>query len=174
MARYFRSIPAFLAMAAAPVFAQEDLQTIGQIEAVFDGETLSQTTVSYLAEGKREGTASLMTVSGYTSLTIFSIEGRPISIEAMYSSTATPDPTSRPMSITISYFPTGLTPYWTSEDASESARITFDRLDTATDTPHASGTFEAVLCLVAELGEDADLGNCKPIAGRFDTQLILD
>lgn len=64
MVRFFRSIPAFLVLAAAPSFAQEDLHAIGQIEAVFDDETLSQTTVSYLTEGKREGTASLMTVSG--------------------------------------------------------------------------------------------------------------
>jgi len=174
MARNFHLLTVILGLAATPVFAQQDLQKIGQIEAEFDGETLSQTTVSYQDQGKREGTASLMSLSGYTSLSIFSVEGQPISIEVMYSSTAAPDPTSRPMSITISYFPTGLTPYWTSEDAPEPARITFDRLDTAMDTPHASGTFDAVLCLVAELGEDADLGNCKPITGRFDTQLIPD
>lgn len=175
MAHIFcRSIPAFLVLAAAPAFAQEDLQTIGQIEAVFDGETLSQTTVSYLEEGEREGTASLLTVSGYTSLSIFSVEGRPISIEAMYSSTATPDATSRPTGITISYFPNGLTHYWTSEGAPEPARLTFEQLDTGTDTPLARGAFEALLCVVAELGEEANLDDCRPITGRFDTQLILD
>lgn len=173
MARHLHLIPAFLLL-AAPVFAQQDLQTIGKIEAEFDGETLSQTTVSYLANGKREGTASLTTVGGYASLSIFAVEGRPIAIDAMYSSTATPDPTSRPMNITINYFPTGFTSYWASEDAPEPVRITFDQLDTRTDSPYARGTFEGVLCFVSELNAPADLGNCKPIAGRFDTQLILD
>lgn len=173
MARHLHFIPAFLIL-AAPVFAQEDLQTIGQIEAEFDGKTLSQTTVSYLAEGKREGTASLMIVSGYTSLSIYAVEGGPISIEAMYTSTSTPDPSSSPLDMTIGYFPSGLTSYWSSEDAPAPVRITFDQLDTATDTPYARGTFEAVLCLVAEMGEEADIGNCKPITGRFDTQLILE
>ncbi|MEX0969673.1 MAG: hypothetical protein WD046_04405 [Paracoccaceae bacterium] len=173
MARLFYVILAFLTL-AAPVFAQEDLQTIGQIEAAFDGETLSQTTVSYLAEGKREGTASLMTTSGYTSLSIYAAEGGPISIEVMYSTTATPDQNSRPIDVTISYFPSGLAPYWTSEDAPEPAQIVFELLDTATDEPYARGTFEAVLCRVAQLGDEADIDNCKPISGRFDTGLILD
>ncbi len=173
MVRLLSAIPAFL-MLTAPVFAQEDLQTIGQIEAVFDGETLSQSTASFLAEGKREGTASLITVSGYTSLSIYAVEGRPISIEVMYRATPTPDLSSRPLDVTISYFPTGLSPYWTSEGAPEQAQIAFEALETATDRASARGTFEAVLCLVAKLGEQADIENCKPITGRFDTQLILD
>jgi hypothetical protein len=174
MARNFLPLTAVLVLAAAPVFAQQDLQTIGQIEAEFDGETLSQTTVSYLDEVKREGTASLTTSSGYTGLSIYAVEGRPISIEAMYASTAMPDPTSRPVSMTIGYFPNGFTSYWTSEDAPEPVRITFDQLDTGTDAPHARGTFEAVLCFVAEMNAGPDIDNCKPITGRFDTQLILD
>lgn len=174
MACNFHPLTAILILAAAPVFAQQDLQTIGQIEAEFDGVTLSQTTVSYLDEGKREGTATLTTTRGYTGLSIYAVEGRLISIEAMYVSTATPDPTSRPASMTISYFPNGFSSYWTSEDAPEQVRITFDRLDTGTDAPHARGTFEAVLCFVAEMNAEPDIDNCKPITGRFDTQLILD
>lgn len=173
MARYLHLVPAFV-MLAVPVLAQEDLRTLGQIEADFDGETLSKTTVSYLADGKREGTATLMTVSGYTTLSIYAAEGQPISIEVTYSSTATPDPASRPMGMAISYFPSGLKSYWTSEDAPTPVRITFDQLDTATDTPYARGTFEAVLCLVAEIGTEADIGNCKRITGRFDTQVIVE
>lgn len=173
MARYLHLIPSFL-MLAAPVLAQEDLRTIGQIEAEFDGETLSKTTVSYLADGKREGTATLMTVSGITGLSMYAAEGRPIAIEVTYTSTATLDPTSRPINMEIGYFPSGLTPYWTSEGAPTPVDITFDQLDTATDTPYARGTFEATLCLVADIGEEADMDNCKSITGRFDTQLIIE
>ena len=173
MNRLPQLIVAFLGL-TSPALAQQDLQTIGRIEAEFDGEVLSQTTVSYLEEGTKIGTASLMTVSGYTNLSIYAAEGQPISIEVMHTNSATPDPTSRPLDMTISYFPSGLTPHWTSEGAPEPVRITFEQLDTATDTPYTRGTFGAVLCLIAELGDEADTGNCKPISGRFETQLIRD
>lgn len=173
MGRFLYRVAVMLCL-TSPVFAQQDLQTIGQIEAEFDGDVLSQTTVSYLEGATKVGTASLTTVSGYTSLSIYAAEGRPVSIEAMYANTAAPDPASRPLNTTISYFPSGLTPHWTSEGAPEPVKVTFEVLDTATDTPRARGTFEAVLCLLADLGDEADIENCKPIRGRFDTQLVRD
>lgn len=166
-------LTAFCIVLASAAHAQQDLTTIGQIEAEFDGETLSQTTVSYVDGGERLGTASVTRLGGLTSLSIYGSEARQLAIEAMYT-TAAPDPATAPLDMTISYFPSGMTQFWTSEEAPQPARVTFERLDTASDTPHARGSFEAVLCQVAGLGQDADLGKCLPIKGRFDTTLILE
>jgi hypothetical protein len=166
-------LTAFCIALSTAAFAQQDLTTIGQIEAEFDGETLSQTTVSYVDEGERLGTASLTRFGGLTSLSIYGSEARQLSIEAMYT-IATPDPSTAPLDMTISYFPSGITQFWTSEEAPQPARVTFDRLDLTSDAPHASGSFEAMLCQVSGLGQEADLGTCLPIKGRFDTALILE
>jgi hypothetical protein len=162
---------AFLLL-ASPVLA-EDFQTIGLIEAEFDGETLSQTTMSYLDEGRRLATASLTTVMGATSLTIQGAEGKPITIEALFTNTE-PDPRSNLIGLSVGYFPSGMRSSWTSEGAPEPAQITFERLDTAADNLHASGTFAALLCFVPEGADEADTENCQPIAGRFETGLIRE
>jgi hypothetical protein len=164
-------IPALLFL-ALPAQA-EDFQTIGSIEAEFDGATLSQTTMSYLDAGKRLATASLASMSGLTTLTIQAAEGKPIVIEAMFT-TAEPNPQSPPLDLSISYFPSGLKSFWTSEDAPEPARTSFDRLDTGTDDLHASGTFEALLCRVPEGAYESDTSDCQPITGRFDTGLVRE
>ena len=171
MTRLLHSIPALL-MLTVPTLAK-DFRTIGLIEAEFDGETLSQTTLSYLDGGQRLATASLNTRSGTTTLTIQGAEGKPITIEAMFTS-AEPGPQSHLMTLAIGYFPDGMRSFWTSEDAPEPARITFDRLDTDVEDLHASGTFEALLCLVSNGEYEADTDNCRPIAGRFDTDLVRE
>lgn len=171
MTRPLLLVPAILCL-GSPLLA-EDFQTIGLIEAEFDGETLSQTTMSYLDEERRLATASLTTFMGITSLTIQGAQGKPIAIEAMFSA-AEPDPKSNMMDPSVAYFPSGMRSFWTSDDAPEPAQITFERLDTATDELHASGTFEALLCFVPEGSYEADTENCQPIKGRFDTSLIRE
>lgn len=167
------ALAAFCIALPAAAVAQQNLTTIGQIEAEFDGETLTQTTVSYVDGGERLGTASITRVGGLTGLSIYGSEARQLSIEAMYT-TATPDPATSPLDMTISYFPSGMTQFWTSEEAPQPARVTFERLDTASEAPHAAGSFEAVLCQVAGLGQEADPGNCLPIKGHFDTALVVE
>ena len=168
MTRLLHLVPALL-MLTLPTLA-EDFRTIGLIEAEFDGEALSQATMSYLDGDKRLATASLTTRGGTTTLTIQGAEGKPIVIEAMFGSAA-PGAQSTPSALEIGFFPDGMRSFWTSGEAPEPARITFDRLDTEADDLHASGTFEALLCLVSD---EADTGNCRPIAGRFDTDLLRE
>jgi len=153
---------------AAPASAQ-DIQTIGLIEADFAGEPLSQTTISYLDRGQRLATASLTNTGGLTSLTIQAAEGNPVVIEALFNSTA-PGPQTAPIYVTIGYFPSGMQPHWTSEDAPEPAQVIFEALD---DT-QAIGTFEAHLCFVPEGAYEPDTTNCQSISGRFETGLIRE
>jgi hypothetical protein len=134
---------------------QRIVQTTGLIAAETEGETLSQTTTSYLHEGRCLATASLTTVMGAPSLTIQGAEGKPITIEAMFTNIE-PDPQSNLIGLSVGYFPSGMRSYWTSGDAPEPAQITFERLDTAADNLHASGTFAALLCFVPEGAYEAD------------------
>ena len=171
MIRSILTIPAVW-LWALPVMA-DDFQKIGSIEAVFDGETLSQTTMSYLDEGRRLATATLTQTMGITSLTIYGAEGTPITIEAMFTASQ-PDPQSSLVDLSVSYFPSGMRSHWTSEDSPEPAQIAFERLETATDDLHASGTFEALLCFVPDGAYGADMNTCQPMAGRFDTGLVRE
>ncbi len=171
MTRPLLLLPAVL-LFVSPVLA-EDFQAIGVIEAEFSGEVLSQSTMSYLDQGRRLATASLTTVMGTTSLTIQGAEGKPVTIEAIFTSTE-PDPQSSLTGLTVGYFPSGMRDFWTSEDAPEPAQITFEQLASAGDDLHASGTFEALLCFVPEGAYEADTDNCQPIVGRFETGLIRE
>ncbi len=171
MTRHLLLVPAVLLL-VSPVLA-EDFQVIGMIEAEFSGEMLAQTTMSYLDEGRRLATASLTTVMGITSLTIQGAEGKPITIEANFTSIE-PDPQSSLTGLSVGYFPSGMRDFWTSEDAPEPAQITFERLDSAGGDLHASGTFEALLCFVPEGAYETDTDNCQPISGRFETGLIWE
>lgn len=169
-----RTLLALFALSILALPAQaEDFRTIGLIEAEFGGEALSQPTMSYLDEGRRLATASLTTTMGVTSLTIQGAEGKPITIEAMFT-TATPTPQSPVTGPSIAYFPSGMRSYWTSQDSPEPAQITFEQLDTTADDLHASGAFAALLCFVPDGADTADTGNCQPIAGRFNTGLIRE
>src|SRR5690606_17969012 len=110
------------------------------IEAEFDGATLSQTTMSFVDEGQRLGTASLYSGSGLTIVTIQGAEGQPMVIEARFT-TAEPDPQSDLVDVSIGYYPSGLGPHWTSDGAPEPARIAFERLETGSAELHAAATF---------------------------------
>lgn len=171
MTRFFITLSAFgfLALAAQA----DDLQTIGLIEADFEGEALSQSTMSFVDEGQRLATASLSSFGPLTALVIYGAEGSQITIEAMFG-TAEPDPQSAVQDVTVAYFPSGAQGYWTSEGAPEPARITFERLETQTEELHATGAFEALLCWLSEETEDADTTNCQLMTGRFDTELIRE
>lgn len=171
MTRALLLVPTVLLL-TSPVLA-EDFQTIGLIEAEFDGQTISQTTMSYLDNGRRLATASLTSAMGVTNLTIQGAEGRPIAIEAAFT-TVEPGPESTLINVSVGYFPSGMWSSWTSERAPEPAQIVFERLETAGDALYASGSFEALLCFLSEGADDADTNTCKPIAGRFETELVRE
>ncbi len=65
--------------------------------------------------------------------------------------------------------------YVSGEDGSE-ARVTFDRLELEPGGGHAAGRFSATLCRMesARLMEGADLSDCIPAEGMFDTALGED
>ena len=65
--------------------------------------------------------------------------------------------------------------YVSGEDGSE-GRVTFDRLELEPGGGHAAGRFAATLCRMepARLMEGADLSDCIPVEGIFDTALGED
>ncbi|KPQ07742.1 MAG: hypothetical protein HLUCCA12_04900 [Rhodobacteraceae bacterium HLUCCA12] len=62
--------------------------------------------------------------------------------------------------------------YVSGEDGSDST-VTFDRLDLSAGSAHAEGRFAATLCRMEgeNLMDGADLSDCMPVEGRFDTPL---
>ncbi len=89
-------------------------------------------------------------------------------------------PLGQPMPADIEYyaeFSGGFIPelLYTSEDALEDARVTFDQLDLTPGGGHATGRFEATLCRLERArmmrDEGPDTGDCRRIEGAFDTAL---
>lgn len=60
-------------------------------------------------------------------------------------------------------------PYWSSVSAAD---IVFSRYDFDGETGHATGTFEARMCLVSDWDTKPDMSVCRDAQGTFDTRLL--
>jgi hypothetical protein len=160
-------------LVAAPAFAEQ----LGTISAEYDGTQHEWFTVTVKMNDRTVGTA---TFSEGRMLTDVHMQGHPrpnfttmdvISLDVSYRSPF--EAGAAPMIMEVIHMPTGMKPpIWTSEHTGTPAVIAFDTLDT--HSGHASGTFEATLCKVANLGADPDTSDCKPIKGTFDTGLVVE
>lgn len=164
----------FLLAFALPAVAME-VEEIGTIEAIFDGERIVQPTVVATQGDESNPTAYLFRPgAGISSLTISSFApGAPrITVELMYFE-ATPAPDMAPVLVAVSYDPPGTREYWTSEEAPAPPRVTFATLDVGGEEGRALGTFSAQLCFAEDYGADADLDNCRNIEGSFETRFFV-
>jgi len=146
-------------------------EVIGTISAEFDGTTFRESTVHVSAGGDSMATATVTRHAGLTMISIYSAGSPQISVEFMYGAQAAPGPDDQPLSATVSLFPAGIWPHWTSEEAPTPLRVSLDVLDISGPVGRAEGKFEGALCYVESQRTEADSGNCKPVSGRFATDL---
>lgn len=166
---------AFFLSGALAAAAEE----FGRIDATLDGETRAWYTIA-MTQGSRTDASATVSTGGVTS--DLHIQGHPrpsfttsdvLSIDLMYRGNVQSG--AEPMSVEVMYMPTGMKPpFWTSDKGASPASVSFDRLSLESGAGRASGTFSATLCIVENMTAEPDTTRCRPIEGRFDTQLLVE
>ena len=162
-------------IAATPVLAFE-IQEIGTLDAVFDGKAISQPTVLVSDGDQVEATAYLVVPGGgFSSLNLvgFSPDNERLALDVGFMAKE-PGPQTPPISLTITYAPTGTSQHWTSEEAPTPPSITFTTFEVGAGEGRAAGTFSGVLCYAEDYESGADTGNCHPVEGSFDTPFMIE
>lgn len=173
MNRILQYLAVFSAL-ATPALAY-DLEEIGTIAADFGGETISLPTVRVTQGEEVSTTAFLHLIGAFSSLSVTGLgdDNARIDISVTFFSDA-PDEETLPFSVEVSYAPTGTAEHWISDEADETNNVTFTTLGFEGDSGHATGTFSATLCYAEGYEEDADMSNCRPIEGSFDTPIEIE
>jgi hypothetical protein len=151
---------------ASPAVASD---STGKIVAEFDGQALEWSTVQ---PGTQESTATIYNVTGalQISLTGYDLAGNPmknmLSVNGTWiAASALGNPA---LDATIILLPDGTnSPYWSSEDAPEPAKLILTVMDDSATGSHIEANFTAQLCARAKYGAEADLSNCKPFNGTI-------
>ncbi|MCC5972782.1 MAG: hypothetical protein JJT81_01895 [Rubellimicrobium sp.] len=118
-----------------------------------------------------------LTISGHDPESSNILTEQVLSLD-IYLTTVTP-PLGVPLPVDVTFFveaSDSFIPavfYVSGEDGTE-ASVTFEALDLTPGGGHARGTFQATLCRMegARLMDGADLSDCMPVEGSFDTALI--
>lgn len=162
----------FLTM-ATPALAFET-EEIGTLAANFGGEAITQPTVKVIDGDNVDSTATLHLLGPFTALSIsgFRPDNAILSIGVSFLS-ETPSAGTSPVGVEISYWPTGGVEHWTAYEAPGLDNINFTTLTLEGDKGHVTGTFNATLCHMADYEEEADMDNCRPIEGSFDTLIAI-
>jgi|GEM_PF-1099977 hypothetical protein len=162
-----------LAFLAAPAWAQ---QPMGSVVATIDGEVQEWATLMLPEEDT--ATASYTDFGPVTSITI---QGHDLGADSILNNILTVeaslmgrDGAAQPLDMSVSLFPEGLRgPFYTSEETEDETTISFERLEFG-EPGIAEGTFSARLCRRDGMFAEIDLGDCRLIEGRFETQLRFE
>lgn len=160
---------------ASPAMAME-VEEIGTMQTTFDNDSITLPTVLATQGDETSPTAYLFRPgAGISSLTIssYSPGNSRLFVELMYFE-VTPTPDMAPVLVAVSYDPPGTGQFWTSEEAPTPPSVTFTTLEVDGEEGRAVGTFEALLCFAEDYGAEADLDNCRPIEGSFDTRFFVE
>jgi len=174
MTKYARNLCLILFL-ASPAMATE-IEEIGTMQTVFDGEKIIQPTVLATQGDNRRPTAYLFRPGGeFSSLTVSSINpSKPRVFVVLDYFAETPGRDTAPMRVDITYASLPGTRHWTSEEVPTPPSVTFTTLEVDGEEGRAAGTFEALLCFAEDYGADADLDNCRKIEGSFDTRFFIE
>lgn len=174
------SIPSFAdgVGAVGGVLSDEERAQLGMLDDMFSGgnpmaEMMEQITGQPVGGGEHIN----LTISGHDPASPNILTEQVLALDVFL--TSAEPPLGVPIPADISYFVEssgGFIPavfYFSGEDDAE-ASVTFDQLDLTPGGGHASGSFRASLCRMegARLMDGADLSDCMPVEGRFDTALI--
>jgi hypothetical protein len=162
-----------LALLALPASAQ---QPMGSVVATIDGEVQEWATLMLPEEDT--ATASYTDFGPVTSITI---QGHDLGADSILNNILTVeaslmgrDGAAQPIDMSVSLFPEGLRgPFYTSEETEDETTIGFERLEFG-EPGFAVGTFSAKICRRDGMFSEIDLGDCRLIEGRFETQLRFE
>lgn len=173
MNKILSSLAVLLAL-ATPTLAY-DLEKVGTIAADFGGEAIEHPTARVTRGDEVYITAFLHLIGALSSLSLTGLgdDNARLDINATFLTDA-PNVETPPFSMEVSYAPTGTAQHWISDDADGTNSVTFTTLSFEGDKGHVTGTFSATLCYAEGYGEEADMNNCRPIEGNFDTPIEIE
>ena len=164
----------FLVFTITPAFAEQ----FGTITVTYDGKERQWFTISGKQGGKLIATAEIRSSGPISTV---HIQGHPrpsytakdvLSIDLVYLGAAEKD--ADPTGVEIIHLPDGMSgEIWTSEQSPQATRVIFSEFNADGDTGRLSGTIEALLCRKATAIAEPDTSNCRPIAGDFDTKILV-
>lgn len=169
-----------LALAAsAPAQAEE----FGRIDATLNGDARTWYTITLQQGGQRDASATFSSRRiGFSSSSDLHIQGHPrpsfttsdvLSIDL--TTVGDIEPGTVADGVEVMYMPTGMRPpFWTSGEGAGSASVSFETLTLDGEIGRAVGTFQTTVCIKETLMADADPTRCQDIAGRFDTQVLIE
>lgn len=158
-------------------------EEFGRIEAKVNGEARIWYTVALQRGGKTDATATFGTRRvGFANTWSLQIQGHPrpsftsndvLSINLF--STGEVEPGTFTTGTEVMYLPTGMRPpIWTSGEGEGNASISFDVLAPEGEIGRAAGTFSSKVCIQETMTSEPDPTRCQQIAGRFDTQVLIE
>ncbi|MBS8227285.1 hypothetical protein DYI42_13730 [Vannielia litorea] len=117
-----------------------------------------------------------------TRLTELSVHGHPepafstrdvLSLEVRYLGAYAPG--ALPLSVDVMHMPEGMAgPFWTSRGAANPARVDIVELDVYGSYGRLVATFEAELCFRPIISSATDTGNCRPVTGLIETEIVVE
>lgn len=152
-----------------------EIAPIGTIEADFAGEAIAHATAKVTKGDRVSSTAFLHLIGAFSSLSLTGLgdNNARLDISVSFQSDA-PDVKMLPVDVEISYAPTGKAQRWIANETPGRDNISFTTLTFEGDEGHVTGTFSASLCYAESYEDDADMENCRPIKGSFDSPIAIE
>ncbi|SMH38015.1 hypothetical protein [Maritimibacter sp. HL-12] len=159
---------------AHPALAQPKTNPLGTVEATLDGTRYSGETLSVPSEGT--ATSEFAAFGPVTSVTIQahdpqadSIMQNVLSIEF---SLMGEDASASMMDASVSWWPEGMSqPFFHSEGSEAELTVALEALSLEDGAASAKGRFSARICRKDGFVAEADLSDCMPVEGVFETAL---
>ncbi|MWD29668.1 hypothetical protein E0K89_019490 [Aquicoccus sp. SCR17] len=141
--------------------------TIG--EAAYEGETLDVPSEgTSTAEWRTFGPVSSLSIQAHDPDAESVMQGI-LTIEISLMGT---DASAAMMDASVSWWPEGMNaPFYMNEDIGGDLSISIDTLSLEEEGSTITGSFSSQLCRKDSFFADADMGECIPVEGRFDTSL---
>ncbi|WP_205758644.1 hypothetical protein [Qingshengfaniella alkalisoli] len=174
----FKPVPGAVGLVlclAVPGLAQIEKTSVGAINATIGGEPYAGDTLDVPSEGT--ATADFQSFGPVTMISVQahdpqdeSIMHNVLSIEISLmgegaSATLMEDPT-------VWWWPEGMSePFYFSEDSGVVPDVKIDELSLEDGAAAIKGSFSAQICRKESMFAEADMNECKPIEGTFDTAL---
>lgn len=160
------TVCAGLALAIGSAAAQE---TIGEIVATIDGETLELRTLA--ADGGADDyNTVLRDFAGIIDVSVMGFPPGRVAMRNVVQITFVVMPGSRyPIEQEVIFAPEGMSRLWTSLDGED--LITIETLDTSAPMGAVSGRFAGRVCFKPGIMAEPDPDDCKDIEGTFTSRL---
>ncbi|MCC5986556.1 MAG: hypothetical protein JJT95_02665 [Pararhodobacter sp.] len=164
--------------AMAGVLSEEEQEQLGMLDQLFTENNPMAAIMEELTGQRIDGSDQIsLTISGHdpTSPNILTEQVLALDVHL----TSAQPPLGRPIPAEVTYVleaSGGFIPavFYTSGEGGAEASVSFDRLELGPDGAHATGSFHATICRMegARLMDGADMSDCMPVEGSFDTALV--